>query len=58
MACDHAIASNVKSLYLTHHDPWSSDEILDNMEKRAMNYIKEKGRGDIIVKVAREGYTF
>ncbi len=58
MACDHAIASNVKALYLTHHDPWSSDETLDKMEEKAANYLKEKGRSDIIVKVAKEGDTF
>lgn len=58
MACDHAIQSNVKTLYLTHHDPWSSDDDLDELGKQAEKYIKEKGGEHIKVIVAKEGDTF
>lgn len=57
MACDHAIKANVKKLYLTHHDPWSSDEKLDELQSRAEKYIKEQG-GNLEVKVAMEGEIF
>ncbi len=57
MACENALRSNVKTLFLTHHDPWSDDEKLDLMENKAQEYMKKIG-GNITVKVAREGETF
>ncbi|MBI5065596.1 MBL fold metallo-hydrolase [Candidatus Woesearchaeota archaeon] len=53
-ACHIAKAANVKILYLTHHDPNSNDNKLDQMQQHAKDYMRSLG-SDIEVVFAREG---
>jgi len=58
-----AIEANVKTLVLGHHDPAHDDNYLDNLEKRAQTYMKEKLRelgrveSEIEVILAKEGMS-
>jgi phosphoribosyl 1,2-cyclic phosphodiesterase len=52
-----ALRSNVKSLYLFHHDPRKSDSLLENEIKNARNWISEH-KGNFTVENAKEGMTF
>ena len=48
--------SNVKSLYLFHHDPRKSDNELKRQEKLAKEWVKKKG-GHFNIYTATEGFS-
>ncbi|MEK6927272.1 MAG: MBL fold metallo-hydrolase [Nanoarchaeota archaeon] len=54
-ACRIAAEANVKRVYITHHDPNSSDDSLRAMESKAQKYMQEVLKKDIQVFFAKEG---
>ena len=60
MAADFALRANVKQLLLYHHDPSYTDEKLDQVFLRALEYKKiseQKSEVDLDINLAYEGLT-
>ncbi|MEK6825681.1 MAG: MBL fold metallo-hydrolase [Nanoarchaeota archaeon] len=55
--CELAAAANVEKVYITHHDPVHTDEILKTMETRAQNYMRNTLHSEIPIYFAREGMS-
>ena len=53
-AVDLAGSSGVRELALTHHDPTHDDNFIDEVERRARQYAKERGHR-VLVSCAYEG---
>ena len=53
-AIDTAIQGRVKKLVFFHHDPTSTDEFLETMEKKYINDFRDKS--DLQIIMAREGH--